>query len=480
MKANMLKILLVCVGFTLSSHNLLLAQDKLTPAQILADFDLFKQALKEAHPGLYRYNTREQIDSIFLKTERQLNHELSQQEFYRILLPAISQLKCGHTKLHPNDNWSDYFFFGKDKVFPLRLFFDNKTAYVLGSYDHSLQVPVGKEIVSINNKSVSEIIDVLLPAFLSDGNNKTFKYIEMNKFFSAYYANLIEAPDSFTIRLNDHGGLITLKVPAIPHSAIIAYEKQTALTQPAREPYSLKMVQDKTALLTISSFWMDSKDLSYKRFLKTAFAEIRDKGIMQLIIDVRDNEGGKDKRGAMLLSYLMDKKFSYYDRLEATTKKKFSFASQASSPRFYGILRLLLSETDTGSYVWKHNKNLKIQKPRKNHFNGKVYVLTNGACFSVTSEFAAASHYLKRATFIGEETGGGYYGNNSGTFVIVTLPNSRLTIGIPMLAYYMAVKDYPYPDRGIMPDHKIRPGISDLISGRDPVLEYTLNLINKR
>jgi C-terminal processing protease CtpA/Prc len=107
-------------------------------------------------------------------------------------------------------------------------------------------------------------------------------------------------------------------------------------------------------------------------------------------------------------------------------------------------------------------------------------VLTNGASFSVTAEFAAVTHFLKRATFIGEETGGGYYGNNSGTFVIVTLPNSRLNLGIPMLAYYTAVSGYPYPDRGILPDYPVKPTILDLVNGKDVVMEFALDMVRKK
>jgi len=98
----------------------------------------------------------------------------------------------------------------------------------------------------------------------------------------------------------------------------------------------------------------------------------------------------------------------------------------------------------------------------------------------VTAEFAAVTHYLKRATFIGEETWGAYYSNNSGTFVIVTLPNSRLNVGIPMLAYYTAVKDYPAPDRGIIPDYEVRSTVQDILNGKDAVLDFTLQLINPK
>lgn len=452
------------------------AQNSYTVSQLRDDFGIFRQALQEAHPGLYRYSSKAQIDSLFSVTENRIDHNMTQQEFYRLLLPVVAQIRCGHTKLHPDSNWSDNYFYGQNKVFPLRLFFRDDRAWITGAYDSSLVVTRGLEVLSVNGNPVPVIIEKMLQSFFSDGNSKTFQYIEMSRFFSAYYANLYEAPDSFLLVCSEGKNQVTLVIPGIDKSTINLYERQT----PARQPYSLTYPAEKIALLTMASFWENAEGESFKRFLKHSFAEIKSRGIQQLIIDVRDNEGGNDSRGSLLLSYLMDKEFRYYDRLETTTDKKYSFSQYARLPKFYGIMRLMVSKTETGKYEWKHSGNLKMQKPQKHPYSGKVCVLINGASFSVTTEFAAVAHYLNRATFIGEETGGGYYGNNSGSFVIVTLPNSRLNVGIPMLAYYTAVKDYPYTNRGIIPDHEVRPGIRDLLDGKDPVLDFALQLIRQQ
>jgi C-terminal processing protease CtpA/Prc len=401
---------------------------------------------------------------------------MSQQEFYRLLVPVIGRIGCGHTKLHPDSNWENNYFYGRDHLFPLRLHISGNRAFVLGSYGKEI-IPPGSEITIINDKPVSEIINRLLLNSFSDGKNSTFKYIELDRFFSAYYANMIGAPDTFSIQYND-GQPRQAKIPAATFEIIDQYNKQQE-SHNDKQPYFVSYPDEHTALMTISSFWMKG-DKSFSSFLKSSFSAFRVRKIDNLIIDLRNNEGGEDARGAGLLSYLMDRNFRYYDRLQATTDKKYSFSEYARLPKFYGILRSLLSKTDSGTYVWKHSHNLKLQKPAKNHYDGKVYVLINGASFSVTSEFAAAAHYNKRATFIGEETGGGYYGNNSGTFVIVTLPNSRLNIGIPMLAYYMAVKDYPYKDHGVLPDYTVKPTVKDLLTGTDPVMKLALDLIDQK
>lgn len=477
MKKKTLNIMLTLyIGYCLVAGHPVIAQHNLASEQLRADFRLFRQALQEAHPGLYRYNTRESMDSLFRQTEMRLDRAMTQQEFYQVLVPVVAKIGCGHTKLHPDNNWTDNYYFSREKLFPYKLFLQDNRAWIVESYDGSGVEHKGLEVVSINGNPVPLIIDKLLSAFFSDGNNQTFKYIEMSRFFSAAYANLFNAPDTFRIHCKEGDKDLELIVAGIQKSVIDKYALRTE-TDP---PYSLTFPDPHTALITLNSFWMEAPGLNYKRFLKQSFATINSRNTKHLIIDVRNNEGGMDKRGALLLSYLMDREFRYYDRLEATTNKKYSFAENARLPKFYGMIRLLVTKTESGQYRWKHNRNLKIQKPQKHPYTGEVYVLTNGASFSVTAEFAAVTHFLKRATFIGEETGGGYYGNNSGTFVIVTLPDSRLNLGIPMLAYYTAVSGYPYPDRGVIPDYTVKPTILDLLNGKDVVMEFTLDMVGKK
>lgn len=456
------------------------AQEKYTPLQLKDDYSLFCKSLKEAHPGLYRYTPKSEFDSLMEAIGNKIDHSMDQQQFYMLLLPLISQIKCGHTKLHPDSNWTTRFYYNTEHVFPWKLHFDGNKGYVTGSYVNGYNAPAGSEVLMIQGRPVSKIIAGLLPAFFSDGNNLTFKYIEMDHYFSATYANLFEGPDTFNIVCQVNGEKTIYTMPSVSHSMIESLDKKLNEANAEKPPYNLDIRSDSVAVLTISSFWEQANNLNFRKFLKSSFRKIQDDHIESLIIDVRNNEGGMDRRGALLLSYLLNHDFGYYDKLVMTTRKRFSFASDARLPKFYGLMRILISRDKDGTYRWNHSRNLGIQKPQKDHFNGKVYVLINGASFSVTAEFASVAHYLKRASFIGEETGGGYYGNNSGSFAIVTLPNSRLNVGIPLVAYYTKVSGYPYPDHGVIPDYIVKPSANDIITGQDPVMKFALSLTKQR
>jgi C-terminal processing protease CtpA/Prc len=117
------------------------------------------------------------------------------------------------------------------------------------------------------------------------------------------------------------------------------------------------------------------------------------------------------------------------------------------------------------------------QTPSPLRFAGKPVVLIDGNSFSATAEFAAVVYYHDRATFVGEETGGAYYGNNAGDALKLTLPHTRLRVHIPIRRYVMAVSDCAAPSRGILPDYEVTPTIEDILTGRDSVMAFAVSHI---
>lgn len=96
--------------------------------------------------------------------------------------------------------------------------------------------------------------------------------------------------------------------------------------------------------------------------------------------------------------------------------------------------------------------NWGLQQPGKPTFAGKVLILINRVSFPTTSEFLSQAHYHKRATFLGEESGGTYYGNSSGPQLLVTLPKRNVRPSVPLMTYTMTVKGYQDVARGFRLD----------------------------
>jgi hypothetical protein len=468
----------VLVILTLGLIQNVCGQDNRIPKQeLIFDYHLFRNALEEAHPGLYRYVSKEKLDSLFTACESKLNAPLTQREFYKFLVPLVDEIQCGHTKLMPIERAGYPYYYHTNRLFPMKLFIDHDRAFVIDFYRIAPGVQKGDEVISINGKPMPEIIHELLGCVFSDGENMTLKYYELNRYFSAYYADFLDVEDSeekaFSVGVLKDGHTSEKKIEAVSLEQVLATENAAE----GAGIFNLSFEENATAILTIPFFWNPEKGPGFKKFLSESFGEINERNTEHLIIDLRNNEGGKEVYGSLLLSYLMDHEFPYYDYLEITQKKSFSFSEYASVPLAFKFLKMLFKQTDSGRYEWKGHKNCGPQKPAKNNYKGNVYVMINGGSFSVATEFASVVKSLNRAVFIGEETGGGYYGNTSGFFTVVKLPHSDLELGVPLIGFYSKVQPTQYENRGVFPDYEISPSVLGVLSKKDEVLDYVLDII---
>jgi C-terminal processing protease CtpA/Prc len=218
----------------------------------------------------------------------------------------------------------------------------------------------------------------------------------------------------------------------------------------------------------------------FPQWIEDTFKTLREKGTKTLIVDLRGNGGGEDMYGAKFVSYLTDKPFHYFDHINVKTiHPSFKDASDWN-PAEEARLRAGTVPDPRGGYLVtpQLHPGLAVQSPGKYPFLGKTIVLIDGGTFSTAADVCAVLHHLKRATFVGEETGGGYYGNNSGPMPTVTLPISKLKLRLPMYEYWNAVPGYAGERRGTLPDYPAPNTVSGLLKGVDAPLDLALKLAN--
>lgn len=211
----------------------------------------------------------------------------------------------------------------------------------------------------------------------------------------------------------------------------------------------LEILKDnQTAVLTISSFnYYPWNNLSvFKTFIDGAFQEIREKGITNLIIDLRFNGGGSPQSSIHLLRYLADEPFIYYSNnpFERKTEK--------------------MDEEE-------------IIIPFENRFKGKLYYLIDGTGNSTTGHFMSLVKVLKLGTIVGEELGSNQFCTAGQK--ICRLPNTKLVYYVANVTAESTATSLP-DETGILPDHYVTQGIDDYLNNVDAVKEYTIRLVEKQ
>ncbi|HWO00709.1 MAG TPA: S41 family peptidase [Blastocatellia bacterium] len=494
MKMTSAARLVLTIVFALAFSLLTVAQSsqpvpqKFERDKLVEDFQIARQALEEGHSGIYRYTNKAELDRVFDAALKSIDRPMDAFEFYRVLAPVVATIKCGHTGVWlPDATRKDLN--NSTPLLPLRIRVINKRAYAFRDFS-DLASPsgagslAGKEIQSINGVPASRIVATMLAAVGADGDVQTAREVRISgPQFSVNLISLLGLTSPYDLVVSDPGSKQQQKVrlngvdlPKLREASKARYP-QDEQSGPAA---TLKFADDgKIAQMTILGFggFVDAeKKKGIRDFYKESFEALQTKGSKALIIDLRGNGGGEDELGQLLVSYLINEPFKYYNDL-VINAMTFSFGKYTQSK--VQIPENRVEKRDDGKVHAIGHPNWGIKQPSQPHFAGKVFILIDGGSFSTTSEFLSQAHFHKLATFIGEESGGGYYGNSSGFMPSLTLPNTGLTLRVPLMTYYMAVSGYKQASHGVIPDYPVEHTIADLIAGRDKDMELALRLARK-
>jgi len=476
-------MVLLAGSFTARAQKTGDTKESFTAEELKQDFDVFRTSLEEGHPALYRYKSKATMDSIFTAMASSITMPMSDMEFMRLVSRTAALVGDGHLRVIPPKLRKDKLDEGKTAT-PFRVYWNDDKLFVFKNYSLLADKEfLGAQIISINGYKVTDILKEYLLIAASDGSNITNKYRMLSRprpfmrclnylygYTEMYQLEYIPI-DETLIKKNTLAGitfdeLFEQDAKRYPGTAA------TPLTDFTISP------DQHYAYLRISSFdkgLLKDNKINFEKFLSTSFKRIYDNGIKNLILDLRGNAGGTDEYGKILFSYFTGQPFDYYESLRMN-KETFYFFKYTSNPGRKAPGGMLQANRE-GSFDNIQHPNVGKQQPMLPTFTGNIYVLINGGCFSTTSEFLSMLHFHTEAVFIGEESGGGYSGNCSGPTPEFFLPNTKVSVELPLMRYEMAVKGYPYPDRGIIPNHIITPLIKDKIENNDVELEFAKSLI---
>lgn len=497
-KLAFLLILLLCNNAWSIAQVDTLSNTILNPVQLNEDFDLYRRMLQETHPGLYRYTPKAIIQDRLDSISALLNQPMAFYDFYKLLAAFNAGIKCAHSTVLPTNDFNLYFY-KKVKSFPFFIYPILGRYFVVFNGTKGDTVKPGYELSYINGQSMDNIARQMKKYFWVDGNIEKSKNSNLRGgAFAFFYYTLVARPESFNLVFKDlNGESMEINVPAqlfsttnrnfvknpINKKMLRLYNKKN------KKPWSLEFPKDpkSTAILSVYAFGgkgMNNEkeaQIAIQNFMDKALKKIKRKDVQHLIVDVRGNGGGWDIQGVELFTYLMNsnKPVKYYQRQYAINDKSEFLAYSDLSEEDQQNIRLRAEKDGTFSLMEEENPTLKRQFPKPNRFKGNLYILMNEGSFSTTAEFLAVSKSNRIGILVGEESGGAYEGGNGGSFIHMTLPNSKIEIGSPLVYYQNAVKPVEPKGRGTMPDYFVSTEPEDLLTGYDRQLAFVKDLIRK-
>lgn len=471
----------------------------LTPDESKEDFNYYRRLLQETHPGLYRYTSEERMQSKLDSIDQLLDKPLAFYEFYKIMTALVSDIRCAHTTALPTSDFRKYL--NNIKTLPLFLYPIQDRLYVIFNGTTDPNITLGYELVEINGHCVDSVSSILKRHYWADGYAEPSKNtVLLGGVFCLFYYSIIERPGAFRLRFKDLSGKeYAVTVPAQLYAETEKLYKKSSTNKKAREfynkkyksPWRLSFLSDlkSTAVLRFDGFGgkgMNSGDqarLGMQKFMDKSLDKIEKKECRYLIVDVRSNSGGWDTQGIELFTYLMkqDTPVRYYQRQHAIVdSSEFLAFSDLSEEDRRNVKEELKMEADgTFSLVEEKNPDLKLQYPKPNRFKGNVYFLMNERSYSTTSEFLAVCKSNKVGIMVGEEAGGAYEGGNGSSFIHLTLPNSKIHVGTPLVYYQNAVQPVQQKGRGTMPDYRVVIQPEDIITDYGREMEFVKEMIRK-
>lgn len=463
------------------------ADKKYPKEKLQEDYTLLRNILEKKHPSLYWYTSKDSMDYYFDEGYKNISDSMTELQFgWKILAPLTNKIHCGHTSFSMSKGWNRFIANKRIPSFPLYLKVWKDTMVVAANLNRRDSViKKGILITAINGMRNAEIIQKLLGYLVEDGYEHNVNYIRLSTSFPYFHRNVFGIYKNYSVQYIDSAG--NEKKTILPLFSVSEdtlkkiknfpplKKKHFSRKEKLENIRSLK-VDSSMALITLNSF----SNGHLKKFFKQSFKTIKKDKSKNVVIDLRANGGGDISNYVALAKYLKNKSFKVADTAAAITKGFGKYTKYIKSGFLNNLgLFFFTKKGADGRYHFGYWENHTIQPKKRNHFNGDVYVLTNGLTFSASSLFCNSVKGQSNVTLVGENTGGGWHGNSGIMIPDIILPNTKLRVRLPIfrLVQYQHV---PKTGTGVVPDIYVGPTVEATRKDIDRKMEVIKQMIREK
>ena len=430
---------------------------RLSAQQSKNDLNALIKSIETFNPTLNIYNQifRKEADLIVASVKT----ELSLIEHFALISRICALSNEGHYKLGSvQDTLWKGFYNDSYHYLPFSIEVIHDRFYIKQNFSDNPAIKRYDEILTINGKSAPGILMGLYKCVPTDGQITSYADKKISSGFQWMYYFYFEQTESFSITIRPQQGIpkvyniraLTRSQQASNFKARYPSNNKVDASETSIEEFYTLDFNERYALLTLKSFdrgLAEKHKIKAKKFYKQIFQTLKDSSVYNLIIDLRNNTGGRKEFANEIVPFIL----------------------QTSGDEFL-----------QKSISWK-GKEKTYKMPRANKklvFKGHIYVLTNGYTYSNGSTLARYLKEFANATVIGTETGTRYEGFAAGSTQYVELPESKLVIGIPRyhITFPKSKKQFTR-NQGLLPAIEIHPTWLDWKNGKDIILKTAIQHI---
>jgi hypothetical protein len=467
-------------GWGMSSYHV--PGDSIYSAEaLIADLDELKAKILEIHPNPFTYCTEYEFNAAFEAAKADVSNGMSYYNFAAVVGSTLRIMRDSHSLLEFQSIIQRYKK-GKGRVLDINVVSIADSIYV--RHDEKNLLPPGSKLLRIGGSDAKELHENISRYSLIEGESNS-GFIRVTDAIYGNFAGLFVALSDTTSIVAIHptsGDTLSVVYPA---RTLGGKKKKRVLKQDEKDYFSLTFLEGETgqiAHLMVGSF-ADLKSRAYHRFLKRSFREIKKRTCTDLVIDLRDNTGGRSARVKALMLYISDgadigvpanmiakqsessdaRYRSEIGRLPRFLIKKLS-RKGSDGRKFIDMVTMPLGTLDTVYF------NTESPREPKHAFNGNKTLLMNGLSGSGSVIFSGIFATNQWGPILGEPCLGpvtGTWGNP----VPVKLENTGLGVFISSMRFNVdnAFKVDPKP---VMPTVFIYETPLDLSLQRDACIEH--------
>jgi hypothetical protein len=416
------------------------------PEGLREDAAVLFQAIREAHPAPFAYLPEARFAEALRELGLALRGPLTARGSYRLLAPAVSSLRSGHTFVLRLETFDQRLQAG-GRILPIGLEWDGERAWLAAHHGVS-SAPVGATIREINGEEAAEVIRRIGRYVPQEGRESNPWLVRREDWL--WYWLWIEYGDAECLELAirwPQGREGLYRVPAVSLADLGGDPRQ------ARPDHAVRDLPEAAAVILECNLFGDPE--RFAAALEPTFARLRERAIPNLIVDLRRCRGGTSAAAEALLGYLVPVPFL----LHAEVRTRASRLSPA---------------VGAAAGTWRVDRPVPVVPLRPAlRYAGKVVALIGPLTYSLGVSCAHALRNYAGALLVGEVSADSTA--SSGGQQPFRLPHSGLTVGIATQSIVC-----PGAEAGgapLTPDAQVRPAPEDTAHGVDTALRQAARVL---